>query len=293
MGAPLPRRSGPTWGRSLLPLLASLLATATLPAVAASRVDLVAPNLLCDNTQQVCYDAQGPSLSQTRRSFGERAERNLLRNLSGRPPMTSFTLSSGVLCDLRERTCWDDGSRRTNISNRLTKHLFGGGGAIGSRSCQLTQRGRKLYEGSCSLTRRNQANGTAYVVETQDGRRYVFFNEGYGRLVLRDATGVWPVTTGSDASRVAFRWADVQLLASRPYGDSSWGSGQGGYGSGYGQGGGYGQGYGQGGGYGQGYGQGYGGYGQGTGGYGQPDPRGSAASTPAQALEQLLNSMFR
>ena len=104
-------------------------------------------------------------------------------------------------------------------------------------------------------------------MDTQDGRRYSFYNEGYGRLVLRDATGVWPVSTGNVGNQVSFRWADVQLLASRPYGESSWGSGQG---------------------YNPGYGQGYGGYGQSS-----PDPRGSAPSTPAQALEQLLNSMFR
>ncbi len=249
-----------------------LLAMSAMTALAlpahASSVDLVAPNFVCDRSQEICYDAQGPSLNQTRRTYGERAERNLLRQLSGRPPVTSFSFSNGALCDVRDRTCWDDGTRRRNVSNRYTQHLFTGAGPVGSRTCQLIQRGRRLFEGSCSLSRRNLPNGTAYLVETQDGRRYSFYNEGYGRLVLRDATGVWPVSTGNVGNRVSFRWADVELFASRQSG-GSWGSSQGGYGSPYGS-----------------------GYGQGT--YqGSPEPRSGTPSTPAQALDSLLNSLFR
>lgn len=242
-------------------LAMSAMTALTLPAQASS-VDLVAPSFLCDRSQEICYDAQGPSLNQTRRTYGERAERRLLRDLSGRPPVTTFTLSNGALCDLRDRTCWDDGNRRRNVSTRFTQHLFAGGGAVGSRTCQLMQRGRRLYQGSCSLSRRTLANGAAYVVETQDGRRYSFYNEGTGRLVLRDATGVWPVSTGNIGNRVSFRWADVELLASRPSG-GGWGSSQGGYG-----------------------------YGQGTN-QGAPQPRSGAAATPAEALDTLLNSLFR
>lgn len=270
MSAPVLRRSR-RLSASLLPALAAVgIATAALPALASPGVDLVSPNLVCDTNQQVCYDAQGPSLNQTRRTFGEKAERRLLQELSGRPPVTTFSFSNGALCDVRDRTCWDDGNRRRNVSNRYTRHLFsGGGGPVGSRTCQLIQRGRRLYEGSCSLSRRNLAGGMAYVVETQDGRRYSFFNEGYGRLVLRDATGVWPVSTGNVGRSVSFRWADVELLASRP-GGSGWGADQGGYGSGSP----YGSGYGQ----------------------GMPEPRGTTPGTPsspAQALDTLLNTLFR
>jgi len=249
---------------SRLVLAAGAIATLALPA-RASSVDLVQPNFLCDRNQEICYDAQGPSIEKTGRTYGDKAERRLLKQLSGRPPMTSFQLSNGALCDLQARTCWDDGDRRRNVSNRFTQQLFAGGGAVGSRTCQLTQRGRRVFQGSCSLSRRNLSSGMAYVVETQDGRRYSFFNEGYGRLVLRDATGVWPVSTGNAGSQVSFRWADVELLASRPGG--TWGSGQGGYG------------------YGSGYGQGY--------NQGMPEPRGSAPGSPAQSLDSLLNSLFR
>lgn len=247
-------------------LAVSAIAGLALPAQASS-VDLVAPNFLCDRSQEICYDAQGPSLTQTRRTYGEKAERRLLKDLSGRPPVTTFTLSNGALCDVRDRTCWDDGNRRRNVSNRFTQHLFsGGGGAVGSRTCQLIQRGRRLYQGSCSLSRRNLPNGMAYIVETQDGRRYSFYNEGLGRLVLRDATGIWPVSTGNVGNQVSFRWADVELLASRPSG-GGWGSSQGGYG------------------YGSPYGQGY--------NQGAPQPRSGATATPAEALDTLLNSLFR
>ncbi|QPN64366.1 hypothetical protein [Synechococcus sp. CBW1004] len=248
-------------------LAATAIAVSSLPA-RASSIDLVSPNLLCDRAKEICYDAQGPSLNQTRRTYGERAERNLLRQLSGRPPVTTFTLSNGTLCDLRARTCWEDGNRRSNVNNRYTQHLFSGAGPVGSRTCQLIQRGRRIFQGSCSLSRRTMAGGTAYVVETQDGRRYTFYNEGTGRLVLRDATGVWPVNTGNVGNQASFRWADVQLLASRPAG--TWGAGQGGYGSDSPYGPPYGQGYNQ----------------------GVPEPRGGL-STPAQALDTLLNSLFR
>lgn len=237
------------------------MAALALPAQANS-VDLVAPNFVCDRSLEVCYDAKGPSLTQTRRTYGERAERRLLRNLSGRPPVTTFSFSDGALCDLSQRTCWDDGDRRRTISNRYTQQLFGGGGAVGSRTCQLIQRGRRVFQGSCSLARRTLPNGTAYVIDTQDGRRYNFYNEGYGRLVLRDATGVWPVRTANIGNQASFRWADVDLRVSRPAG-GFWGSGEGGYG--------YGSLFNQ----------------------GMPDPRGGAATTPAQVLDTLLNSLFR
>lgn len=276
MGASPQRRRHFRSDRPSALLLAPLLALLGTPALAGA--DLVAPNLVCDTRQQICYDAQGPSLNQTRRVFGDKAERNLLRLLSGRPPMTSIAFSNGALCDLAKRTCWDDGNRRTNISNRYTRQLFGGGATPqpGARSCLLSQRGRRLFEGTCSLTRRDEPGGAAYRVETQDGRRYVFFNEGMGRLVLRDATGSWPVVIGSSSSRVAFRWADVQLLVSRSAGGSGW-DGSGGYG-GYGGSGGYGSGF-------QSGGQ--------DDPLGYPEPRSTGPATPGQALEQLLNGLFR
>ena len=206
----------------LLPFIVAAgvgILTTGFPA-GASTLKLPRAGVICDTRTRTCYTSQGPSLSETRNEFGNRAEQDLLRLLSGRPPEREFTLSGGELCDLRERTCWDDGSRRRNVSNRLTQQLWGGTGS-GERTCQLTQRGRRLFDGSCRLTRRDLANGTGYQIETSDGRRYNFFVNRDGRLVLRDATGLWPVTTSNWGNRVEFRWSDLRM---KPSGDGARGS---------------------------------------------------------------------
>ena len=239
-------------------------AAAALPLPALS-VDLPRSGVVCDRKQQICYDARGASLEQTRREYGREAERNLMRQLSGRPPERTIEFSSGELCDLRERRCWDDGWKKRNDSGRLTRQLFSGsssgswdGGNRGDARCRLSQRGRRLFDGGCNLEMR----GDAYRVETQDGRRYTFYREG-GRLVLRDATGRWPVSAWNSGNLTTFRWADVELLASRR---SSWGNdGWGGSGGGYG-----------------------GGSGYGSGGYGRQAPAEASGAT----LQQLLNGLF-
>jgi len=249
---------------------AGLGVVTTAMPVGAAAVKLPQAGVICDTSTRICYTGDGPSLSQTRREFGSRAEQDLLRRLSGRPPAGEFTLSSGEFCDLAQRTCWDDGNRRRNVSNRLTQQLWGGTGK-GDRTCQLRQRGRRLFDGSCRLTRRNDFNGSAYQIETSDGRRYNFTYARDGRLVLRDATGTWPVTTSNWGNRVQFRWADLELETVRRRGDGGYGSGNGsgGFGSGYG--GGYGQGY-------------------GPGDRGAPDP---TPVSPGQALETILNGLFK
>lgn len=227
----------------LLPFIVAAgvgILTTGFPA-GASTLKLPRAGVICDTRTRTCYTSQGPSLSETRNEFGNRAEQDLLRLLSGRPPEREFTLSGGELCDLRERTCWDDGSRRRNVSNRLTQQLWGGTGS-GERTCQLTQRGRRLFNGSCRLTRRDLANGTGYQIETSDGRRYNFFVNRDGRLVLRDATGLWPVTTSNWGNRVEFRWSDLRMEAFRRRGERVYGEAMGPANEGSLEGGGYGQG---------------------------------------------------
>lgn len=200
--------------------LVALLGSAGLP-LAAGALDLPSDGVICDPAQRICYDRLGASLTQTRRYFGALAEQDLLRSLSGRPPARQFQFSSGEVCDLQRLVCWDDGWRRSNVSNRLTRQLFGSPGSAGwpegqaDRICELSQRGRMLFSGSCSLTRRTDQGGRSYLVETSDGRRYSFINLA-GRLQLRDATGTWPVSTSRWGNAVVFRWADLQLVAYRP-----------------------------------------------------------------------------
>lgn len=246
--------------------------------VAASTVKLPRAGVICDTTTLTCYTAEGPSLSETRSEFGRRAEQDLVNRLSGRPPAREFSLSGGELCDLRQRTCWDDGSKRRNVSNRLTRQLWGGADGR-ERTCRLSQRGRSLFDGRCRLTRRADFNGTAYQVETSDGRRYNFFVNREGRLVLRDATGLWPVTTSTWGNRVEFRWADLQLETFSRQGDAAGGTG---YGGGYGSENGSGMGIN---GYSDGFGQGY---------RNAPTPTPTPIPvSPGQALDTILKGLFK
>ena len=283
-----------------VPLLLGVVGAVSLQS-AALALDLSHAGMVCDTSQRICYDSQGPSLKQTRRSYGEKAERDLLRQLSGRPPAQDFQLSGGEVCSLNRRTCWDDGWQRRNISHRLTKQLFGnnGDGATipGESRCQLLQRGRNLFSGGCRLSRRQDFSGGAYVVETRDGRRYSFYNQGNGRLVLRDATGTWPVVYANRGNGLVFRWSDLQLDASRGYG-SGFSSSTGlnsGTGTGYGNGTGFSNGSGNPGGWGTPGGLGTpGGWGNPTSpnpgyGYGRSGPD---AVPAVNSLEGLLNSLF-
>lgn len=261
-----------------------------------SGLSMPRTGVICDGKTSTCYTADGPSVRETRMEFGNRAEQALLNRLSGRPPAKEFSLSGGELCDLRQRTCWDDGSKRRNVSNRLTQQLWGGGKPSGERNCELSQRGRRLFDGQCRLTRRNDFNGSGYQVETRDGRRYNFTTNREGRLVLRDATGTWPVSTATWGNRVEFRWADLQLITFRREGEPGYSHGYGNHGGGHSGGNSYGSG-----GYG-GYGNSYGNGGYGNGGYGGQgsgygsDYRSAPAPTPVspgQALDSILNNLFQ
>jgi hypothetical protein len=201
-----------------LPMLA--LAAAPSPAHA---YGLPRPGVVCDKVEATCYTDQGPSVAQTGREYGRKAQEVLLRSLSGRPPAPVFRLSGGELCDLRQRRCWDDGNQRRNPSNTITRQLFGSASGNNQgwgdrtpfrRQCQLEQRGRTLFRGPCDLESRQDGSGVTYRVATDDGRNYNFFARG-NQLWLRDATGLWPVVLRDWGDQVLFRWSDLELKASR------------------------------------------------------------------------------
>jgi len=204
--------------RLALPMLA--LAVAPSPAQA---YGLPRPGVVCDKVDATCYTDQGPSVAQTGREYGRKAQEDLLRSLSGRPPVPMFRLSGGELCDLRQRRCWDDGNQRRNPSKTITRQLFGsasgnnqgwGDSSQSRRQCQLEQRGRTLFRGPCDLESRQEGTGVTYRVATDDGRNYNFFARG-NQLWLRDATGLWPVGWRDWGDQVQFRWSDLELRASR------------------------------------------------------------------------------
>ena len=195
-----------------------------LPALAQSRsLDFPSNGVICDRAARICYDNNGISLPLTRRYFDQSAEQNLQRLLSGRLRPSEFQLSGGEVCDVQRKACWDDGFRRSNVSNRLSRQLFGGSGSQGNqtgsnngnptiqaRLCDLSQRGRRLFNGNCDLRRRNTSNGTAYSVELQDGRRFAFYNR-QGELVQRDGTGTWPARFSRSGTGTLFTWSDLRL----------------------------------------------------------------------------------
>jgi len=220
----------------LHPFTGRVLAYAALPlallpvAARASTIDFPRQGVVCDLPARRCYTAQGVSLALTREFFGSYAERELSSTQSGNRRSNQFKLSDGDVCDLRQQTCWDDGRGGKNVSNALSRQLFGSNGAWGnngsqqsaqgSRSCELRRGNRGLFDGSCQLNRRETSNGTAYNVELSDGRRYSFFNRD-GRLVMRDANNVLrPAQISNRNGAVAFRWDDLQLSTRNP----SWGN---------------------------------------------------------------------
>jgi hypothetical protein len=226
----LPTAPSPAAGSSALALRVSgwgLLASALLLTPPARAVDLPRPGVVCDPPQQICFDSQGPSLELTRLYLGSRASNRLLTQLSGRPAMAEFVLSDGQLCDLRLRSCFDDGQRRRQFNPLLSRHLFGATSPSGTRptaaapdpslerNCQLSQRGMVVFSGACRLSRQNDGSGSVYGVKVGSGQRYRFQRRG-PLLVLNDASGTWPVALVDRGSSVQFRWANLMLDVVRP-----------------------------------------------------------------------------
>jgi hypothetical protein len=139
-------------------------------------------------------------------------------------------MSSGQLCDLNQQLCWDGGWRRRNVNPLLSRQLFGPspttGPAMGTapapqpppageRQCQLMQRGLTVFSGPCRPYRQNETVWQDYVVQLDNGRLYRFQRRA-SQLVLRDATGTWPVFISDRGNAVQFRWANLLLEVSRP-----------------------------------------------------------------------------
>lgn len=114
--------------RCLVVLGASLLSitSALTEAQAQTRVSVNSPasGVICDQQGSICYDRQGPSVSLTRFYFGEIYGKRLENMMRGKPSSNYILLSSGTLCDLRARSCWSDGWRKTRLDNALSQRLF-------------------------------------------------------------------------------------------------------------------------------------------------------------------------
>ena len=75
---------------------------------------------VCDQVGQVCYDSYGPSIGITKIYFGQFAADRLFQNLR-RSRSRDYRLSSGQVCSIAQRTCWNDGWKAQNKDKRLTR----------------------------------------------------------------------------------------------------------------------------------------------------------------------------
>jgi hypothetical protein len=202
-------------------LTATLAATVLIGAAtvqARSAIDTSRAGVVCDQAEQLCFNRDGISVSDTRRSFGrsgeEKARRLIARGEWGR----TFLLSSGVACDVRARTCWDDGWKRRNVARSLSRHLFGSGndnwgdsGVSDSADCLLRRAGRVLYDGRCELRESSADRTDRFSAILRNGERYTFRSER-GRWWINDSRGGrWPVSFNDYGRAAVFRWADMSL----------------------------------------------------------------------------------
>lgn len=245
--------------RALVLLLSALTLAALVPSQrshASSAISTREPGLVCDRTQQLCYDRDGISLPATAQNFGRYGEDQARRLIRKGERGRTFLLSNGVACDVTVRTCWDDGWERKNLSKAMTRHLFGSpisgsgsgsgygsgsGSGYGSGSgspgwndgwsggnngytaqCQLRRGGRSVFQGNCELLEQSNGREQRFIATMRNGPRYVFQNRG-GTISISDSSGgSWPVQFRDYGRAAVFRWADMSLETRQGvYGGSS------------------------------------------------------------------------
>lgn len=133
--------SCPPWAEAFS--LACLAAAPLLLPAAARALDFPRTGVVCDAPNQICFDANGASVTQTRLSFGDQASRKLQRQLvNGQPYGGQIAFSSGERCDLQRRTCWDSGLQNANLNTSLSQQLFGiGSGSLNQGALVFPQTG--------------------------------------------------------------------------------------------------------------------------------------------------------
>lgn len=234
----------------LRPLAAAAAALVALPLAALparAQVSAPSPGVVCDERGRVCYDRQGLSLALTQQYYGQLAAQNVLNQLAGSPAPTDFRLSTGAACSSAVRTCWSDGWGRRQVDGALTQQLYGGGGVTPGGGgynpggsgynpsnpnrvdqtdagfCQLYRGGLRLFSGSCTLRKvsHTDKNRTRFDATLGNGSSYSF-RQRDGVTVIQDASGnSWPVSASVQGRNVTFRWADMQLIATRTNGGTA------------------------------------------------------------------------
>lgn len=186
------------------------------------------PGVVCDSAGPVCYDSSGPSAGWTEEIFGAKAAKRLVRNLEG-ASSRDFRLSTGQACIIAKRTCYDDGWSQTNVASGLTKRLFGSApsssssGSFGedkrvmrdSGLCSLSRGGEAVFDGPCQLKQVVRDGLNTFVVQLQNGNRYVFNQTGGGYAISDGFGGSWPATFVDHGNSGVFRFGDYKLVATQ------------------------------------------------------------------------------
>ena len=218
------RRSLISPSLALAPALGGLLLAAGIaPAAAlpnpagASSITLPEPGVVCDGTNQLCYDRNGLSLPITGRYFGQYAERVAQQNFGYRLPLRRFELSNGVFCQTDQAVCWRQENGQRVRAGRIAEQLFGFQpqpvpSQIGHTAlCQLSRGNQLLFNGACALNEIRQGFDPRFEVRLRQGATYIF-EQTNGGYVIRDGTGGRrPVQIDDRGSRGIFRWADMRL----------------------------------------------------------------------------------
>jgi hypothetical protein len=202
-----------------IPLLAHSAAVAQPSGLAYQQ-----PGVVCDSVARVCYDSYGPSIGITQINYGQSAANNLQRNLS-QTNSRDFRLSTGQACSVSQRLCWDDGWRQRYVARGLSAHLFGTASSVvqpgrpqvarDTGLCSLSRGSQRVYDGPCQLKQVMQGSENRYVVQLQNGKRYVFVRQGNSFLITDGFGGSWPVTFVDHGPTGIFRFADYKLVATQ------------------------------------------------------------------------------
>lgn len=220
--------------RSLLSCCVVLMPAmaAALPNPAGqSTITMPANGVVCDGTNQLCYDRNGLSLPLTGRYFGQYAERTAQQNFGARLPLRRFELSNGVFCQIDQGSCWRQENGQRVRAGRISEQLFGyspqptpqpvpyptpypqPSPRPGSNTalCQLSRGNQLIFNGACALNEIRQGFQPRFEVRLRQGATYVFEQTNRGYVITDGSGGRWPVQIDDRGNRGIFSWADLRL----------------------------------------------------------------------------------
>ena len=242
-------RSGALAGVSPVVLGLALLQPAkAMPNPAGqSTITMPAAGVVCDGTNQLCYDRDGLSLQLTGTYFGRYAQQTAQQNFGSRLPLRRFELSNGVFCQSDRQSCWRMENGQRVPASRITSQLFGGapapfpnptpypgprpypqpspGPASHTGYCRLLQGNQQVFNGSCALREIRQGFQPRFEVNLRQGPTYVFEESNRGYVITDGTGGRWPVNFEDRGNSGIFRWADYRLdITQRNYNPESGGN---------------------------------------------------------------------